>query len=110
MKRQALVASLLVVPIEQHLERTCRGEVDAKKVAEAQAALKGRWLLAMEDNVERATWLARWTSAPLADQPAPDYPAAIDAVSPGDLVRVAATYFTPQRRYLGLHQPVVCKT
>ena len=92
--------------IEQHLEQVRRGEVDAGKVAEAQAALKGRWWLAMEDNVERAAWLAQWTSVLSAGQPVPDYPAAIGAVSPGDLVRVAAAYFTPQRRYLGLHQPV----
>jgi predicted Zn-dependent peptidase len=61
----------------------------------------------MEDNVERATWLAQWASVLAADQPVADYPAAIDAVNPADLVRVTATYFTPQRRYLGLHQPVV---
>jgi len=93
--------------IEQHLEQMRRGDVDAGKVAKAQAALKGRWTLAMEDNVERATWLAQWASVLSADQPVPDYPAAIDAVSPADLVRVTATYFTPQRRYLGLHQPVL---
>jgi predicted Zn-dependent peptidase len=93
--------------IEEHLEQMRRGDVDAGKVAKAQAALKGRWTLAMEDNVERATWLAQWASVLAADQPVADYPAAIDAVNPADLVRVTATYFTPERRYLGLHQPVV---
>jgi predicted Zn-dependent peptidase len=93
--------------IEEHLDQMRRGNVDAGKVAKAQAALKGRWMLAMEDNVERATWLAQWASVLAADQPIPDYPAAIDAVHPADLARVTATYFTPQRRYLGLHQPVV---
>jgi predicted Zn-dependent peptidase len=75
-------------------------------VAEAQAALKGRWALAMEDNVERAMWLAGWSSVLSADEPVPDYQAAIDAVTPEDLSRMVETYFTPQRRYLGLHQPV----
>jgi predicted Zn-dependent peptidase len=93
--------------IERHLEHMRRGDVDAGKVAKAQAALKGRWALAMEDNVERATWLAQWASVLAAGQPVPDYPAAIDAVSPADLARVTAAYFTPERRYLGLHQPVV---
>jgi len=40
--------------VKEHLERIRQGEIDAKAVAEAQAALKGRWALAMEDNVERA--------------------------------------------------------
>ena len=92
--------------VEEHLEGVRRGEVDAEQVAEAQAALKGRWALAMEDNVERAVWLARWSSVLSADEPVPDYQAAIDAVTPEDLSRVVETYFTSQRRYLGLHQPV----
>jgi predicted Zn-dependent peptidase len=92
--------------VEEHLEKMRRGEVDAERVAEAQAALKGRWALAMEDNVERAMWLAGWSSVLSADEPVPDYQAAIDAVTPEDLSRVVETYFTLQRRYLGLHQPV----
>jgi zinc protease len=92
--------------VEEHQEKVRRGEVDAERVAEAQAALKGRWALAMEDNVERAVWLARWSSVLSADEPVPDYQAAIDAVTVEDLSRVVETYFSPQRRYLGLHQPV----
>jgi predicted Zn-dependent peptidase len=93
--------------VEEHLERARRGEVNAERVVEAQAALKGRWALAMEDNVKRAMWLAEWASVLSPDEPVPDYRAVIDAVTPDDLSRVVATYFTPQRRYLGLHQPVV---
>jgi predicted Zn-dependent peptidase len=93
--------------VEEQLEKVRRGEVDAGQVAEAQAALKGRWALSMEDNVERAMWLAQWSSVLAADEPVPDYQAAIEAVTPEDLPRVMETYFTPQRRYLGIHQPVV---
>ncbi len=92
--------------LEAHLERVQQGEVDAARVVEAQAALKGRWALAMEDNVTRAEWLARWSSVLRDDEPLPDYAAAIDAVMPADLSQVARTYFTPQRRYVGVHQPV----
>jgi len=91
--------------VEEYLEGVRRGEVDAQRVAEAQAALKGRWALSMEDNVDRAVWLAQWSAALPADEPLPDYQAAIDAVVPEDLSRVVETYFTPERRYLGLHQP-----
>jgi predicted Zn-dependent peptidase len=92
--------------VEEHLEKVRRGEVDAERVAEAQAVLKGRWALAMEGNLERAEWLAQWSAVLSADEPVPDYQAAIDTVAPEDLSRAVETYFTPQRRYLGLHQPV----
>jgi predicted Zn-dependent peptidase len=92
--------------LEAHLEQVQRGEVDVARVVEAQAALKGRWALAMEDNVARAGWLARWSSVLRDDEPLPDYAAAIDAVTAADLSQVARTYLTPQRRYVGVHQPV----
>jgi len=76
-------------------------------VAAAKAALKGNWALSMEDNVERAMWLAQWPSVLADDEPVPGYAAAIDAVTPQDLSRVVAAYFTPERSYVGLHQPVV---
>jgi predicted Zn-dependent peptidase len=92
--------------IEQHLDRVRRGEIDADAVEEAKAALKGSWALAMEDNVERAKWLAQWPSLLPAHEVVPDYPAQIDAVTPEDLSRVVAAYFVPERSYVGLHEPV----
>ncbi len=96
----------ILAEIEKQLEQTRRGETDAAQVAEAQVALKGRWALAMEDNVARAQWLAQWSSFLGADQAVPDYAVAIDAVTPAELARVVKTYFIPERRYMGLHQPV----
>jgi predicted Zn-dependent peptidase len=93
--------------IEIQLERVRQGEVDAEQVAQAQAALKGRWALSMEDNMQRAVWLAEWSSVLAADEPLPDYQVAIDAVTPADLTRVVEDYFTPQRRYQGIHQPII---
>lgn len=93
--------------IEERLEQIRQGQVSAGAVAEAKAALQGRWALSMEDNVSRAQWLADWTFSLDGDEPVPDYPAAIEAVVPEDLPRVLAAYFTPARRYVGLHQPVV---
>ena len=92
--------------VEEHLARVRQDGVSPERVAEAQAALKGRWALSMEDNVERAMWLAEWSSALSPDKPVPDYRAELDAVSAEDLSRVVEAYFTPTRRYLGLHQPV----
>ncbi len=92
--------------IERHLDQIRRGEIDAARVAEAQAALKGRWALSMEDNVERADWLADWAVMLPDGAPIPDYAASIDAVTSADLARVVDTYFVPGRRFLGTHEPI----
>jgi predicted Zn-dependent peptidase len=93
--------------VETHLDHIRRGKVDPARVAEARAALKGRWALSMEDNLERAAWLAQWVPLSAANRPVPDYAALVDAVTARDLSRVVTTYFVPQRRYIGLHQPAI---
>jgi len=92
--------------VEECVKQIRQGEVDAEAVAEAQAALKGRWALAMEDNVERAKWLAQWSSVLSADEPVPDYRAFVGAVTPEDLSRLVNTYFVPAGSYIGRHLPV----
>ena len=91
--------------VEDRVEQVRQGQVDAGAVAEAQAALKGRWALAMEDNTARAQWLAHWSSVLSADEPVPDYQTSIGAVVPDDLTRMVVTYFVPQGRYIGRHLP-----
>lgn len=103
-------AATILRTIEQHLERVQRGDIDADRFAEAQAALQGRWALTMEANYTRARWLAGWSSVLSDDEALPNYPAAIGAVTPDDLARIVQIYFTPQRRYLGMHQPIVTVT
>jgi predicted Zn-dependent peptidase len=93
--------------VESSLDRVRRGEIDPQAVAEAKTALKGRRALAMEDNVGRAAWLAQWVFVLADDEPVPDYQAAIDAVAPQDLARVVNAYFTPQRSFAGVHDPVL---
>jgi predicted Zn-dependent peptidase len=95
---------------EAYLERVGQGEIAEGTVAAAQRAIKGRWLLAMEDNVPRAKWLSEWSSALAPGEPVPDYRAAIDAVRAEDLAEIVALYFTPERRFMGLHRPVVTLT
>ena len=92
---------------EAYIEQIGQGQVDAELVAQAKAALEGRWALAMEDNVQRAFWLAGWSAALSAGDPLPDFRASIEAVTPEDLSRVVAAYWTPERRFVGLHLPVV---
>jgi predicted Zn-dependent peptidase len=92
--------------IEQYFERVLRGQITAEQVTNAQAALKGRWALDMEESTHRAAWLAQWAFEP-GEQPIPDYAAAIAAVTVSDLQRVVETYYTSQRRFVGLHHPIV---
>ncbi len=96
--------------IEGHLDQVRRGEITPARVAEAQAALNGRWALSMEGNSGRASWLAEWAPILMDDQAVPDYQASISAVTPEDLARVVDTYFTPPRRSLGLHLPIATVT
>jgi predicted Zn-dependent peptidase len=92
--------------IEQYFDKVRRGEITAEQVHHAQAALKGQWALEMEDSTDRAAWLAQWAFE--ADGSAIlDYDAAIDSVQPADVQRMVETYFTPERRYVGLHHPAV---
>ena len=92
--------------IEQYFERVRRGEITAEQVTNAQSALKGSWALDMEDGTRRASWLAQWAFES-GEQPIPDYAAMIGAVTVSDLQRVIETYCTPERRFTGLHHPIV---
>ncbi len=92
--------------IEDYFDRVRRGAITVEQVRNAQTALIGRWALEMEDGTRRAAWLAEWAFAP-ADQPIPDYAAAIHAVTVADLQRMVETYYVPVRRYAGLHHPIV---
>ena len=92
--------------IERYFERVRRGEISGEQLAHAQTALKGRWALDMEEGPRRATWLAQWAFG-AGDQPIPAYAAAIDAVTVSDLQRLVETYYTPERRFAGLHHPIV---
>jgi zinc protease len=96
--------------IQEYLVEVQREQVDATKVDEAKATLKGSWTLEMEDNLQRAFWLASWSAVTAAGQDLPDYAGAIEAVTPEDLSRVARIYLTPERGYVGRHKPVLTVT
>jgi predicted Zn-dependent peptidase len=92
--------------IEQYFDKVRRGEITVEQVHHAQAALKGQWALEMEDSADRAAWLAQWAFE-ADDHSIPDFNAAIDGVQAGDVQRMVETYFTPERRFVGLHHPAV---
>jgi len=91
--------------IEDYFEQVRQGRITAEQVANAQTALIGNYVLALEDNLKQAEWLAQWAVAS-DNAPPPDYAAVIRAVTAADVQRVLNTYFTPQRRFVGAHQPI----
>ncbi len=101
-KREAILQA-----VQAHLQEVGSSGVTADQLAVAQTALKGRWALSMEDNLARAAWLAQWVGVVTNDELIPDYPTAIDAVTVQDVQQAVQTYLTPERGYVGLHQPIV---
>ncbi|MBN1661134.1 MAG: insulinase family protein [Anaerolineae bacterium] len=95
---------------EEYVQRIGAGQVDPEEVARAKAAIQGSWALSMEDNQSRALWLAGWATILSDDDLVPNPPAEINAVTPEDLTRVVATYYTPERRFVGLHLPILTVT
>lgn len=93
--------------INERLSQVAHLKVEPARVEEARCTLQGQWLLSMEYNENRAAWLAEWGFSLSPDQPLPDYVTEIGRVTPEDLARVVATYFTPERRYLATHQPIL---
>jgi len=95
---------------EAHLAQLQSGQITDERLAQAKTALKGRWALAMEDTAQRAGYLAEWALALGDTDPLPDYATQIEAVTAADLQRVIDAYFTSERRYVGLHLPIVTVT
>ncbi|GAB4438261.1 MAG: pitrilysin family protein [Chloroflexi bacterium OHK40] len=100
----------ILAVVRERLEGVKRGELDPVRVDEAKAALIGRWALAMEDNVSRASYLAEWTSLLADDAPLPDRVAGWEAVTPADLIRVSQAYLVPEASFVGTHRPAVTVT
>ena len=91
-------------------ERFCQvaqAKVNPTQIDETKHSLQEQWLLSMEGNESRASWLVEWGFSLSPDQPVPDYMTEIGRVTPDDLARVVATYFTPEHRYLAMHQPIL---
>ena len=88
------------------LEKIRIGNVDPAALARAKAALKGRWILSMEDNLRRATWLDEWALHG-GETGVPSYADKVDAVQATDLSRAVKTYFTPATSFTGLHIPIL---
>lgn len=97
----------IIAVVKSRLATLRAGSVDSERVAEARAALAGRWALAMEDSVKRAEYLAEWSSLEGSGAPPPDYAGLVAAVTAEDVARVADLYLGPAASFEASHTPVV---
>ena len=95
----------ILAEVEARLDQAIRGEFEGNAVDEAKAALRGRLLLGMENNIDIGWWLAEMSLYTPEDQPVPDMFAALEAITAADVARVARHYLSPEKRYRAIHRP-----
>jgi zinc protease len=95
----------ILAEVERQIERVIAGELDEQEVVEAKSAIRGRLLLGMESNSDFAWWLAGVSLFTPEGQAVPNLVDAVDAVTPGEVVRVARRYLSPAQRYQAIHRP-----
>jgi len=97
----------IIAEVERRLDEAGRGELEPNTVLEAKSALRGRLLLGLETNADLGWWLAEMSLFLPDQEPMPDMFAAVEAVTPADVARVAREYLSPARRYRAIHRPGV---
>ncbi len=97
----------ILAEVEAQIGRALRGELDAKTVAEAKSAIRGRLLLGMESNADFAWWLAGMSLivGEGQGQVVPNLFEMVDKVQAADVARVARDYLSPEKRYQAIHHP-----
>jgi predicted Zn-dependent peptidase len=94
--------------IEHHLQRLINGNFSASELQEAKAALRGRALLNLQDNLELAWWLSSDALVNTDDHtPMIDYFEGLAAVSAKDIQHIARTQFAPEKRFCVEHYPIL---
>lgn len=93
--------------ITNEITRLIDGKFRASEVNDAKAALRGRALLNLQDNLELALWVSSDAITTKDDHtPYDDYFVGIDAITPETVQHIAAHYFGPARLYMIEHRPV----
>lgn len=91
---------------KSNLDKIKAGNIDSNQLREAKEAFKGKLTLWLEDNLNRAEWLADWAITQDIDNSIIDYETHIALVSENDLKRVANTYFVPEHTFIGADLPI----
>ncbi len=94
--------------IETQLNRLVEGTFSERELAEAKAALRGRALLNLQDNLECAWWFSSDALAMRRDDgPVADYFAEIERLTAEDIRHMAQKYLALERRFVVEHRPAL---
>jgi len=92
--------------VEKHLKRLLDGDFSEQELSEAKAALRGRTLLNLQDNLEMAWWLSSDSLVFRDDNlPIEDYFGEVEQLTVEDIRRVAQQYLSPEKRFVVEHRP-----
>lgn len=92
--------------VEKHLKRLVDGDFSEQELTEAKAALRGRTLLNLQDNLELAWWLSSDSLMSRDDNMlVEDYFAEVEKLKVEEIQRVAQQYLSPEKRFVVEHRP-----
>ena len=100
-------AASAITQIDSALQMLASRGVEPEELEHSKRALIGRLALFLDDNFDRATWLAEWTSVLSADQLVPDFRRDLGAVTADQVVAALQHYSVPKHRYVAQHIPLV---
>jgi predicted Zn-dependent peptidase len=100
-------AASAVTQIDSALQLLASNGVEPQELEHAKRALIGRLALSLDDNMDRAHWLAQWASVLSADQLVPDFRRDLEAVTADQVVEALLHYSVPKHRYVAQHIPFV---
>ncbi|MFN8469506.1 MAG: pitrilysin family protein [Caldilineaceae bacterium] len=93
--------------IDSELQMLASHGVETQELEHAKRALIGRLALFLDDNFNRAQWLAEWASVLPDDQLVPDFRRDLGAVTAEEVVEALQHYSVPKHRYTAQHIPFV---
>lgn len=94
--------------VEKHITRLINGDFNLTEVEEAKAALRGRALLNLQDNLELGWWLSSDALVNTDDDmPLTDYFEGLAAVTAQDVQTIAHAQLAPEKRFSVEHYPIL---
>ncbi len=92
--------------VDRQLDALRCDTVDSDRLGEAKTLLLGKRALALESNMNNASWLEQLSNFYRDDQPLPDYRKRVEEVTAKDLARVTQTYLASSKTATVEHVPL----
>ncbi len=100
-------AAAAITQIDSALQVLASQGVKPEELEHSKRALIGRLALFLDDNFDRAQWLAEWASVLSADQSVPDFRRDLGAVTADQVMQALQHYSVPKHRYIAQHIPFI---